>query len=50
MIDEAFASDRRDLQDDLVAIEESFGALAEGVVAGRGADERMRHLEAIAAR
>lgn len=50
LIDEAIASDRRDLQDDLVALEESFGTLADDVVFGRGVDERMRHLEAIAAR
>lgn len=50
LIDEAIASDGRDLQDDLVAIEESFGALAEGMAFGRGVDERMRHLEAIGAR
>lgn len=50
LIDEAMASDRRDLQGDLAAIEESFASLAEDVAFGRGVDERARHLEAIAAR
>ncbi len=50
LIDEAIASDRRDLQGDLAAIEESFGTLGEDVVFDRGVDERARHLEAIAAR
>jgi metal-responsive CopG/Arc/MetJ family transcriptional regulator len=50
LIDEAIASDRRDLQGDLAAIEESFGTLGEDVVFDRGVDERARHLAAIAAR
>lgn len=50
LIDEAIASDRRDLQRDLAAIEESFGTLGEDVVFDRGVDERARHLEAIATR
>ena len=50
LIDDAIASDRRDLQGDLAAIEESFGALGEDVVFDRGVDARARHLEAIAAR
>ncbi len=50
LIDEAIASDRRDLQGDLDAIEESFGTLGEDVVFDRGVDERARHLEAIATR
>lgn len=50
LIDEAIASDRRDLQGDLAAIEESFGALGDEVVLVRGVDERARHLEAIATR
>jgi metal-responsive CopG/Arc/MetJ family transcriptional regulator len=49
LIDEAIASDNRDLQSDLAAIEESFGALGEDVTFDRGVDERARHLEAIAA-
>jgi metal-responsive CopG/Arc/MetJ family transcriptional regulator len=50
LIDEAIASDRRDLQGDLAAIEESFGTLGEDVVFDRGVDGRARHLEAIATR
>jgi len=50
LIDEAIASDRRDLQGDLAAIEESFEALGDEVVLVRGVDERARHLEAIATR
>lgn len=50
LIDEAIASDRRDLQGDLAAIEESFGTLGEDAVFDRGSDERARHLEGIAAR
>ena len=50
LIDEAIASDRRDLHGDLAAIEVSFGTLGEDVVFDRGFDERARHLEAIAAR
>jgi metal-responsive CopG/Arc/MetJ family transcriptional regulator len=50
LIDEAIACDRRDVQGDLAAIEESFGILREDVVFDRGSDERARHLEAIATR
>lgn len=50
LIDEAIASDRRDLQGDLAAIEESFGTLREDVVFDRGVDGRARHLEALATR
>ncbi len=48
LIDQAIASDRRDLQDDLAAIEESFGTLGEDVAFDRGVDARARHLDAIA--
>jgi metal-responsive CopG/Arc/MetJ family transcriptional regulator len=50
LIDEALASDRRDLLGDLAAINESFGILDEDLVFDRGVDERARHLGAIAAR
>lgn len=51
LIDQAIASDSRDLQGDLAAIEESFATLGEDdVVFDRGVDERARHLNAIAAR
>jgi hypothetical protein len=50
LIDEALASDRRDLLGDLAAINESFGLLDEDLVFDRGVDERARHLGAIAAR
>ncbi len=50
LIDEAIASERRDLQGDLAAIEESFGILGGEVFFDRGMDERARHLEEIATR
>lgn len=50
LIDEALASDRRDLLGDLAAINESFGIPDEDLVFDRGVDERARHLGAIAAR
>lgn len=49
IVDQAIASDQQDLDADLLAIEESFGALADdGVIFERGSDERMRHLDRIA--
>jgi len=48
LIDQAIASDRRDLQGDLAAIEDSFGILGEDVVFERGVDARARYVGAIA--
>jgi hypothetical protein len=51
LIDRAIANDEDDLVDDLSAIDESFGALAfddDLLPAGRGPDDRARHLERVA--
>lgn len=49
LIDRAIASDEDDFADDLSAIGESFGALADDDIdLGRGADGRMQYLSLIA--
>lgn len=49
LIDQAIASELHDTESDVMAIEESFGALADDAVAfDRGVDGRMRYLEGTA--
>ena len=48
LIDQAISSDLQDLGADLLAIDESFGALADDdALFERGNDARMRYLESI---
>lgn len=49
LIDQAMASESQDLDGDVLAIEESFGALADDErMLERGPDGRMQHLQDIA--
>lgn len=45
LVDESIHSNRADLDADLAAIEQSFGALGDEDLLGRGRDERASHLE-----
>lgn len=45
LLDRALSGRDDDLEGDLVAIDDSFGALREGAPASRGRDQRSEHLE-----
>jgi metal-responsive CopG/Arc/MetJ family transcriptional regulator len=49
LIDRSLSAEPEELENDLAAIESSFGVLADAAPVGRGADQRAAHLDRIRA-